>query len=154
KPVDLRLDRRTDLFQGAQIVYREKGAARLLVSGTTAATAVRLSAVPSAAADGGRFEYLTKVHLVEPQLPSVRTVGSGLTLHPAYLGPVRGLSNPHLDGRHRLRVVDVGAGRTEDYAGKDVSGGIALIAASPETPAGELLDTAAKHGAGAALIYG
>ncbi|MFI5688151.1 S8 family serine peptidase [Streptomyces sp. NPDC051636] len=154
KPIELRLDRRTEHYQQSQNVYRKQGEVNLLVISGTSDTTTRLSAVPSETAAGGEFEYSTHQHRIAPMLPRVRTVGSGVALHPTYMGLIGGFSNAHLDGRRRLEIVDVGAGRPEDYEGKDVSGKIALIAYNPKVPSSDLIATAAERKAKATLIYG
>ncbi|MGP3984205.1 S8 family serine peptidase [Streptomyces sp. KR80] len=155
KPVNITVPHSdTEVYDLQQKVYRQAGEVNLAVSSAPGVAATKLSAVPSEAAATGKFEYATREHLIAPRLRRVSTVDSGVELHPTYMG-FRGFTNPPLDGKHRLEVIDVGAGAPEDYKDKDVKGKIALIVANPEAGSSNaLIATAAANGAKATLIYG
>ncbi|MGP3954072.1 S8 family serine peptidase [Streptomyces sp. 7N604] len=155
KPVDITIPESvTEVYELQQHVYRKAGKVNALVSSVPGVAATKLSAAPSEAAVTGEFEYVTREHLIAPRFRRVSTVNSGVELHPTYMG-FRGFTNPPLDGKHRLEVIDVGAGAPEDYRGKDVKGKIALIVSNPEPGSSmRLIATAAANGAKATLIYG
>jgi hypothetical protein len=71
------------------------------------------------------FEYVAGYRLEAPKL-TMRIAGADVVLHPRYLNPTW-LVSPRLDGRRKLPAVFVGAGRPDDYAGRDVRGKVVLV---------------------------
>jgi subtilisin family serine protease len=102
----------------------------------------RVSVIPSDPVRHGKFEFATGWRLTAPELRM--TAGkTAVDATPAF-------GSPRLTGKHRLPVVDAGAGRPGDFA--KARGALALVAASDELSALEQATNAAKAGARGLLI--
>jgi len=150
KPVSWRLADEVAPFYLAQGVYRKTAGGKLIMQSGAAPTVRQLFAIPSETATSGEFEYTTRAWL---EAPLLRARIGGTRLDISYQG-APGTAIPHLDGHRQLTVVDVGAGRPEDYAGRNVRNRIALIAQTPGLTSREQIATAAANGAVASLIHG
>ena len=125
KPVEVTTPKPTEPVFSAHSVYRKVGDLALNVSTGTNA---KLFVQPSEPATTGTFEYLARTDLEAPPI-TMAIAGPGLILHPRYLTPEAG---KRLDGRRKLPAVYVGAGRADDYVGRDVRGKIAVVRSTAE----------------------
>jgi hypothetical protein len=122
KPVVVHTADPTVRFSGMHQLYRGvNGHGLIAQSGAWD----KLSVVPSEAPTSGQFEYLTRQDLEAAPL-TARITGPGVTLHPIVLTSYNDRSN-WLDGQRKLPAVYVGAGRPDDYAGRDVRGKVVLV---------------------------
>jgi subtilisin family serine protease len=111
----------------------------------------RLSAVPTGAIAEGTFELLPRYVMEAPSL-RMKAVNPEFALHPRYLGSW-GPEGNLIDGRHRLPLVYVGAGRPENYEGRDVRGKIVLARETEGvTPADQVQHAAAAKAATVILV--
>jgi subtilisin family serine protease len=123
-------------------------AGRRITNATMKFPGVRhLNVTPTAPVADGTFEFGSRWQLVAP-LVDARVAGRGrdVPVEMFYLA-----TSPALEGVRTLPVVDAGAGRPEDYAGRDVRGRVALIAATG-TNYTQLARDAAAAGAAMAVI--
>jgi subtilisin family serine protease len=122
KPVVVHTPQPTEMFSGGHQLYRSlNGHSLSAASGAWD----KMSVVPSEPAVGGQFEYLTRADLEAPAL-ATRIAGTDVALHPIYLTGYLDRTN-WLDGHRKLPAVYVGAGRPDDYTGRDVRGKVALV---------------------------
>ena len=104
---------------------------------------------PTAAVQAGDLQTLTRIRLEAPdiELSSPRTGD----LRPEYYDPVwfSDVSShyPVYDGHDRLRVVDVGHATTDDLAGRDLRGALAVAERSDDLSVAEQSNRAAAAGA-------
>ncbi len=128
KPVNVRTSKATEQVGAShQVARRIPGVGTLIVSIGTATS--RLFVVPSEPATRGQFEYMSRTDLEAPAL-TMRIAGPDVALHPRYLTPDTDVSS-RLDGHRRLPAVFVGAGRPDDFVGRDVRGKVALVRSTP-----------------------
>jgi subtilisin family serine protease len=124
KPVTIRTARPTEPYaQGHQLVRRSPGVATFI---TGAASGGKLFVVPSQPVTRGDMEYAAAADLRVPVL-TMRIAGADVVLHPRYANLDSYATSKRLDGKRRLPVVFLGAGRPDDYAGRDVRGKVALV---------------------------
>jgi subtilisin family serine protease len=95
----------------------------------------------------GKFEFYSAFSLQAPLIRLHTTTPAVTDLHPLYAA-----GSPQLDGHVRLPVVYVGLGRSQDYAGLDVRGKIALVRRGEITFL-EKMRTATANGAALVLIF-
>jgi subtilisin family serine protease len=122
KPVVVHTADPTAMFAGLHQLYRSVNGHGLIAQ---AGAWNKLSVVPSEAPTSGQFEYLARQDLEAPPL-TARITSPDVALHPIVLTSYNDRSN-WLDGHRRLPAVYVGAGRPDDYAGRDVRGKVVLV---------------------------
>ncbi len=122
KPVSIHTPKPTEMVSAGHQLYRESGG-RSLIVGVGAWD--KLFVVPGEPASRGALEYLTTHDLQAPVL-TMRIAGPDTALHPKDLTPDWRVTK-RLDGRRKLPAVFVGAGRPDDYAGRDVRGKVVLV---------------------------
>jgi subtilisin family serine protease len=123
KPVVVHTPDPTAMFSGMHQLYRSAGRGGGLIA--QAGAWDKLSVVPSEAPTSGQFEYVTRQDLEAAPL-TARIAGPDVALHPIVLTSYEDRSN-WLDGHRKLPAVYVGAGRPDDYAGRDVRGKVVLV---------------------------
>ena len=127
--------------------HRDMGELNFHSSFTLGAPISRGYASPTATVTKGHFEFYSKWDLVAPRLQAEVTRPTSLPLDP------QPMTNAlPVDGKHTMPVVDVGLGKPEDYAGRDVRGKIALISRG-ETTFFEKIANATRAGAWGAIIF-
>lgn len=109
-------------------------------------TATRVFAVPTGAVSGG-FEFYTRWTLLAPDLVVEVVEPERFGVRQEYL-----VGSPRLDGHHRLALVDAGAGRPEDFDGRDVAGKAVLMQRGSVSFAAQAQNAAAA-GARLAMIF-
>ncbi len=133
--------------QTTQALYRTAGNGQLVsitMLGDRTGNNSRFGAIPGPAPTVGKLEAMALTSLREPLIQAELPSGQRLfTVTPEWTG--------RFDGSRRLAVVDVGAGRPEDYAGVDVKGKVALVT-SNEDYVQEQAEAAAGAGASALLV--
>jgi hypothetical protein len=148
KPVIVHTPQPTEMFSGSHQLYRT---AKNGFSLSAAAGAWdKMSVVPSDPATSGSFEYLAHYDLEAPPLATY-IVGANVALHPVYLTGYLDKSS-WLDGHRRLPAVYVGAGRPDDYTGRDVRGKVALVRSTPDLKVADQVAAAAAAKAAMVMV--
>jgi hypothetical protein len=109
----------------------------------------RAFAVPTHRAVGGSFEFFSRWRMYAPAIRARALGGRTLDLHLEHMG---GDEVPRWNDRAVLKAVSVGAGRSEDYAGKDLHGGVAVVQRTAGVAWATQLDGAVKAGARAIIL--
>ncbi|BCJ33696.1 hypothetical protein Athai_11990 [Actinocatenispora thailandica] len=109
---------------------------------------------PTAKVSVGTFQVRTRVRLEAPDI--TLSAPTAPRLHPEYVDRTwfsdRASDFPVVDGRSRLRVVDVGHATEADLAGRQLHGALALVTHSAKMSIAEQSNNAAAHGAGVVVI--
>jgi subtilisin family serine protease len=149
KPVVVHTPDPTAMFSAAHQLYRGTNGHSLIAS---SGAWDKLSVVPSEAPPTGQFEYVTRQDLEAPPL-TARIVGPDVALHPIVLTSYNDRSN-WLDGHRKLPAVYVGAGRPDDYAGRDVRGKVVVVRNTADVKIEDQVAAAAAARAAAVMVLG
>jgi subtilisin family serine protease len=125
KPVNVRTPRPTAQVSATHELVRNVPGTGTLILGVGTGETGTMYVVPSEKAVRGTMEYTYKsVREVAPITMNV--AGADVALHPLYLTYSSDVA-PRLDGHRKLPAVFAGAGRPDDYDGRDVRGKVALV---------------------------
>jgi PA domain len=150
REVAVRTPEPTEPLSLRQYVHRDVGGKSITIGRFAWGSVQKLFAVPSEAPKDGTLEFMNGIELEKPAL-TMRVAGPGLALHPAYLTPDGG---KRLDGRRTLPVVYVGAGRPDDFAGRDVRGKVVLVRSTPGLAIEDQVAAAAAAKAAIVAVFG
>ncbi|MFI8527545.1 S8 family serine peptidase [Promicromonospora sukumoe] len=128
--------------------YRKVGDRSLINSTMKFDATSHVYVTPTDEAEHGYFEFTSRWQLSAPMLKAVEPGHRGLTLWPDYER-----QSPEAEYRGALSVVDVGRGRSEDYAGRrDVRGAIVVAHLDDKAATDAAVDAAVDAGAAMMLI--
>jgi subtilisin family serine protease len=112
---------------------------------------------PTGEVSTGEFTATSRWRLAEPEVTLEVSGSDHLSLSPRYFRPDYFSDNswqfPMVDDAHELPLVDAGQGRTDDIAGVDLDGALALIERSDHVSVAEQSNLAAEAGAEMVAIY-
>lgn len=150
-PIRLRTDEAARTEQFGLVWERTAGSHSVLTGQAMPGWTTPVYAAPTRPVHSGTFRFFSRWDLAAVPLTARVTGPHGFDL-PA---PEPVDLTPRLDGRYRLRLVDAGLGRAEDFARVDARGALVLVTrhstdGNPDTPA--QLDRAKKAGAVAVLV--
>ncbi|WP_433422370.1 S8 family serine peptidase [Microtetraspora malaysiensis] len=101
--------------------------------------------------ENDHFESRVGWDLTAPDVQAQIVGPGGGPIEPMYFRGWGG--SPRIDGTLTLPVVNAGTGRPEEYAGKSVKGGLALVKRSDDLTEMQQVDNAAAAGARAIIVY-
>jgi hypothetical protein len=152
KPVDIQTPKPTTPEFISERIIRYVPGTGTLITGTGVSETAKLYMVASPPPTRGTMEFDLYSDLDKPRI-SMKIAGPGVALHPLYL-TLSTDATARFDGTKKLGVVFAGAGRPEDYDGRNVRGKIALVRSTPGLAIEDQVAAAAAAKAAVVAVIG